>query len=120
MTHRNTDERMIELHQERIDGFEHEFHLGGHRWEKRISQAVQFDANCEYRKIEKPDEPLSFWVARDEDGDLFCYNSEPSLDKDDFYFDGDRMKGVDADNELFPEIKAGQKVQFIQTAQVEA
>jgi hypothetical protein len=117
---------MLELYQERLDGFEHEAQLRERWypkcWYPRPSQDAPFSTTCNYRKIEKPAEPLSFWVARDEDGDLFCYNSEPSLYKDEGYFDGDHMGDVESivNNELFPEIKAGQKVQFIQAPQVEA
>ena len=44
----NSDERTIELLQQRIDGFKHEFELGG-KWAARIFPEATFHIDVEYR-----------------------------------------------------------------------
>ena len=49
--------------------------------------------------------PESWWVARDKDGKVFIYNSEPIRLESEFKFDGDSFGHcVELHNGLFPEI----------------
>lgn len=50
--------------------------------------------------------PESWWVARDKDGEVFIYNSEPIRLESEFRLDGDSFLGHCAvlHNRLFPEI----------------